>query len=229
MKTTKRTVIAAVLCLELLLLLPGCVVDQYGRVIIGPPVVVADYHVQYFSQRADQGDAVAQFTLGTYYEHGWGVVRDYTEAAKWYRRSAQQGYAAAQNRLGDYFYNGFAVPQDYAKAVDWYGKAAAQGYPPAVRSLQTCANRGLVPGTPPPTTPPPSTTPPVTPTTPPPENALTVDQIKELSSAGVKADTIISQIKTTNSRFSTRDIALAQQSSPPIDPAVIAYMKNPAN
>lgn len=228
MKTIQRALHAAALCLSLVLL-AGCVVDQYGRVIIGAPVVVEDYHVQYFRQRAEQGDAVAQFTLGTYYEHGWGVVRNYAEAARWYRRSAQQGYAAAQNRLGDYFYNGFAVPQNYAKAVAWYSKAAAQGYPSAVRSLQVCASRGLVPGTPPPTTPAPSPTPPATPGTPPPENAFTVDQIKELSSAGVKADTIISQIKTTNSRFSAQDIALAQQASPPIDPTVIAYMKNPAN
>ncbi|MGB7768407.1 MAG: hypothetical protein WBN22_06080, partial [Verrucomicrobiia bacterium] len=58
-------------------------------------------------------------------------------------------------------------------------------------------------------------------------NALTVDEIKELSNAGVKADTLIDQIKTTNSKFSAQDIAAAQQAK--VDPAVIECMKSYSN
>ena len=34
-------------------------------------------------RRAEQGDAVAQLTLGVLYEDGDGVAQDYEEAAKW--------------------------------------------------------------------------------------------------------------------------------------------------
>lgn len=238
MKTRQRTLGAAILCLGLVLV-AGCVVDQYGRVVILPSVVATPpevYHIQDLRERAERGNPVAQYTLGYYYEQGWGVGRDYAEAARWYGRSAAQGYAAAQNRLGDYYYNGCGVPQDYGKAVEWYGRAATQGYPPAERSLLICENRGLVlqttppaspPPGPPPTSPPPSN-PPVTSGNPLPENPLSVDEIKELTAAGVKSETIISQIKASKSTFSERDIELAQEARPPLDPTVIAYMKNPA-
>ncbi len=34
-------------------------------------------------QRADQGEAIAQSTLGVMYENGWGVPQDNVEAYKW--------------------------------------------------------------------------------------------------------------------------------------------------
>jgi TPR repeat protein len=37
---------------------------------------------------ADQGDALAQFSLGFMYDNGQGVLQDYAEAAKWYRKAA---------------------------------------------------------------------------------------------------------------------------------------------
>ena len=40
---------------------------------------------------AEQGDAPAQYNLGTMYGNGEGVPEDHVEAARWYRRSAEQG------------------------------------------------------------------------------------------------------------------------------------------
>jgi hypothetical protein len=76
---------------------------------------------------ADQGDASAQYSLGTMYEAGQGVPHDYGEAAKWYRRAADQGDAYAQNNLGAMYEAGQGVPQGYSEAAKWYRKAADQG------------------------------------------------------------------------------------------------------
>ena len=55
---------------------------------------------------------------------------------------------------------------------------------------------------------------------------LTVDDIKALTSAGVKPDAINKEIEISQSKFNPLDIAAAQQANPPIDPAVIEYMKD---
>ncbi len=49
---------------------------------------------------AETGDAFAQCELGICYDFGRGVVKDETEAARWYRKAAEQGYASAQRNLG---------------------------------------------------------------------------------------------------------------------------------
>jgi TPR repeat protein len=287
-----------------LFLAAGCVIHQNGRVLVFPntpvvvlPVPAENYQVQNLKQRALQGNAIAQFTLGSCYANGRGVVRDYAEAAKWYRLSAEQGCAAAQNRLGvcysrglgvahnyaeavawyckaaeqgnafaednlgacyssghgvarDFtkavkwyrlsaeqgnavaqnhlgvcYYNGRGVVRDYAEAVKWYRKAAAQGNVAAKNNLFICERTGLAIRASEPNGQT-AQNPPAEPNEAPAENALTADEIKELSRAGVKADTLIAQIKTTNSRFSAQDIAIAQQAEPPLDPSVIKCMKD---
>ncbi len=79
-------------------------------------------------QRADQGDADAQFTLAVSYRNGEGVPQDFTQAVAWYRRAADQGYAEEQKYLGVSYLNGEGVPQDDAQAMAWYRRAADQGY-----------------------------------------------------------------------------------------------------
>jgi TPR repeat protein len=233
-------------------------------VVVAPttPVAIAPVPPSLL-QKAERGDAVAQFTLGSCYASGRGAPQNYQEAVKWYYVSAKQGYAPAQNRLGACYHRGLGTPQNYAAAVLWYRKAAeqgnaaaqdnlgicyfsgrgvgqnfgeaakwyrlsaAQGNPAAVTHLRQL--QGLAGGaptgygqTPPqkPATPPAQATEPAEPSS---GNPITVDEIKELSSAGVKPDILIGQIKSTNSKFSLQDIAAAQQSR--VDPAVIECMK----
>jgi hypothetical protein len=76
---------------------------------------------------AEQGDAYAQYYLGTKYGSGQGVPPDYGEAAKWYRLAANQGYADAQIMLGDIYKGGRGLPQDFSEATKWYRLAADQG------------------------------------------------------------------------------------------------------
>ena len=75
---------------------------------------------------AEQGDAQAQNELGTRYDGGNGVLQDFAEAVKWYRRAAEQGHAWGQSNLGSVYAYGRGVPQDDAEAVKWFRRAAEQ-------------------------------------------------------------------------------------------------------
>lgn len=73
-----------------------------------------------------------QFELGEKYYFN---DKNYTEAAKWYRKSAEQGYAKAQYELGAMFYFGESIVKDYSEALKWFRKSAEQGNADAQNSL----------------------------------------------------------------------------------------------
>jgi GAF domain/Sel1 repeat/PilZ domain len=76
---------------------------------------------------ANQGDADAQWQLGTLYHDGLLVPQDDAQAVQWFQRSAEQGYVRAQATLGSYYWAGRGVRQDYSKAYFWSQLALAQG------------------------------------------------------------------------------------------------------
>ena len=76
---------------------------------------------------AEQGDASAQYNLGTMFSYGQGVPQDYAEAMKWFRKSADQGKFDGEYYLGFFYAKGQGVTQDYAEANKWFRKSAAQG------------------------------------------------------------------------------------------------------
>ena len=82
---------------------------------------------QIFRSLANQGDALAQFTLGFMYETGQGVPQNDVEAVRWYRSAAEQGVAKAQNNLGSRYILGQGVQKNDAEAVRWFRAAAEQG------------------------------------------------------------------------------------------------------
>ncbi|MBQ0062898.1 MAG: sel1 repeat family protein [Prevotella sp.] len=65
-------------------------------------------------------------------------AKNYTEAAKWFRKAAEQGDADAQYNLGACYYNGYGVTKSYAEAAKWYRKAAEQGDADAQCMLGIC-------------------------------------------------------------------------------------------
>lgn len=73
-----------------------------------------------FRKAAEQGDAVAQSSLGLAYARGQGVPRNYAEAAQWFRRAAEHGDAEAQFDLGIMYANGQGVPRDPVSAYKWW-------------------------------------------------------------------------------------------------------------
>ena len=58
-------------------------------------MIAGDYAKAYreFKALADQGQAFAQYAIGSMYYLGKGVPKDYAEAAKWFRKAAAQGHA----------------------------------------------------------------------------------------------------------------------------------------
>ena len=91
--------------------------------------------MKWWHKAADQGLSFAQAKIGDCYYYGDNVVKDYVEAAKWYRKAAVQGDApVAQYTLGLCYFNGYGVTRDYVEAYKWLNLAAAQG----VEDAPTC-------------------------------------------------------------------------------------------
>jgi hypothetical protein len=94
--------------------------------------------VKYLTQAAELGQAVAQYRLGSMYEHGQGVAIDAAKAAHWYELSAVQGNRKAMHNLAVYY----AGRQDMADSARWFAKAAALGLPDSQFNLAILFERG---------------------------------------------------------------------------------------
>ena len=85
---------------------------------------------------------MAQYNLGVCYYKGDGVVKDYAEAVKLFRKAAEQNHAQAQCWLGFCYYKGDGVAKDEAEAVKWFRKAAEQNNADAQCYLGACYANG---------------------------------------------------------------------------------------
>jgi TPR repeat protein len=95
---------------------------------------------------AEQGDALSQYHLGFAYQQGRGrLLKDYKQAAYWYKKSAESGDPDAQVKIGLAYYLGKGVPRNEIKAVSWYKKSAAQNNYNAqyFLGLAHCEGRGI--------------------------------------------------------------------------------------
>jgi TPR repeat protein len=77
--------------------------------------------------KANQGDAIAQTSLGLMYQEGEGTPKDEKKAFYWYSKAANQGLAIAQASLGLMYEDGEGTPKDEKQAFYWYSRAANQG------------------------------------------------------------------------------------------------------
>jgi TPR repeat protein len=77
--------------------------------------------------RADQGDAEAQFGLGLKYGTGPAAALDFVQAAHWFRKAAAQDHGLAQFNLGMMLVQGQGLPKDDAEALTWFRKSAEGG------------------------------------------------------------------------------------------------------
>ena len=78
-------------------------------------------------EKAEQGNAQAEYLLGRKYYFGEGVTQDREKAAQWHTKAADQGHATAQYVLGLLYSTGDGVHQDKKKAVGWITRADGQG------------------------------------------------------------------------------------------------------
>ena len=75
---------------------------------------------------ANEGDARAQWALGSMYRWGYGVLKDYSEARKWFEKSGNQGISRSSAQLASMYWWGEGV--DNANiSTKWWKKAAEQG------------------------------------------------------------------------------------------------------
>ena len=92
--------------------------------------------------KAEQGDAKAQFDVGLRYSNGLSVVKNDSEAVKWFREAGEQDLAEAQLNIGWHYANGDGVEKDEDRGVNWFHKAANQGNVMAQQNLGSCYYHG---------------------------------------------------------------------------------------
>jgi TPR repeat protein len=92
---------------------------------------------------AEQHNPVAEYYLGSLYEHGDGVPRDNTEAIRWYETAARQGNRKAMHALGIAYAQGEGAKKDYSEAARWFSEAAELGLVNSQFNLAVLYERGL--------------------------------------------------------------------------------------
>lgn len=89
--------------------------------------------VEYFRKAADQGEAEAEFELGSMYLKGEGVPQDIAKARTWIRSAAEEGYGIAVVTLANAYLNGGlglteAERKDPVESARWIKTAAEKGH-----------------------------------------------------------------------------------------------------
>lgn len=119
-----------------------------ARVALDGEFIVAtddadDPNVEELKQKAEDGDAVAQYQLGKCYDEGKGLTQDSAAALAWYRKAAEAGQPDAQFMVANAYAYGIQIEQDYDNALAWYRKAAEQGHYEAQYSLGMSYHYGI--------------------------------------------------------------------------------------
>lgn len=87
------------------------------------PFSEINYEIHYspeLLQKAQNGDAMAQYSLAHCYESGSGIKYDPDKAIEWYTQAADNGCVYAFEKLGNLYLCGIHVEQDYHKALSYY-------------------------------------------------------------------------------------------------------------
>lgn len=100
-------------------------------------------------QKAEAGDAIAQYDLARAYIAGTGVAKDPKQGLAWLRKSAGQGYFGAEYALAFMYQSGYQngaeqVPKDQHEAANWFRKAARQQNKASQDRLSEMLDQGLI-------------------------------------------------------------------------------------
>jgi len=124
---------------------------QFIRVVAVCAVTLASASAQNQSlavtrQKAERGDAIAQFDLARAYIVGeQGVAKDPKQGLLWLRRSTDQGYVGAEYALGRIYQTGTeGLPADQHEAAKWFVKAARQQNKASQDRLSEMLAQGLI-------------------------------------------------------------------------------------
>lgn len=91
---------------------------------------------------AERGDVASMVALGSMYEQGVGVRRNFAKALEWYEKAAAAGNAEAHFRAGICYEVAMGNTGDMAKAVAHFTKAGELSYPGALLKLYAMYHEG---------------------------------------------------------------------------------------
>lgn len=89
----------------------------------------------YVLAEAESGNSEALLALGTMYEQGVGIPRNFTKALEWYTKAAESGKAEGYYNVGVCYEIGMGTVFNLEKAFQNYNKAAAAKLPMAYYKL----------------------------------------------------------------------------------------------
>jgi len=127
-----------ILFLYSLLALPA--IGQQGKA--STPSAAALDSLQAIANRAEQGDAAAQNSVGGWYYRGENFKQDYGKAVQWWLRAMKQGYAAASANLAKCYLRGHGVETDSVRAAGLVKLAIKQGSKATLKEYSTLADQG---------------------------------------------------------------------------------------
>ena len=91
------------------------------------PLAERDEAAEQLEQLAEDGDAYAQYIIGTAYRNGGLLIPDTVKAQKLLERAAEQDLDAAQYALGKLYLSDDADVHDPAKGIYWLKRSADNG------------------------------------------------------------------------------------------------------
>lgn len=91
------------------------------------PLEERDEAAEQLEQLAEDGDAYAQYIIGTAYRNGGLLIPDTVKAQKLLKRAAEQDLDAAQYALGKLYLSDDADVHDPAKGIYWLKRSADNG------------------------------------------------------------------------------------------------------
>ena len=84
--------------------------------------------IDQYAQFAEQGNPIAQYTLGLLLFRAENVLGGFTQASNWILKAAKQGYTNAQFTLATLYLAGVGVTRDHIKGYIWLTIAAELGH-----------------------------------------------------------------------------------------------------
>ena len=91
------------------------------------PLAERDEAAEQLEQLAEDGDAYAQYIIGTAYRDGGLLIPDMVKVQKLLKRAAEQGLGAAQYALGKLYLSDDADVHNSAKGIYWLKRSADNG------------------------------------------------------------------------------------------------------
>ena len=107
-----------------------------------PGTALKSYSVELL-QKAEAGDANAQYLLGQCYFLGLGTSKNDKMAFQWTTKSAEQGNAQAEYNLGASYLQGIGTVKNEREAFKWYKRSADKGVPLAQYNLGVLYQKGI--------------------------------------------------------------------------------------